>query len=80
MATIGHPGEEHDDQFEIFCGPGGSFINPITLLLSANDHYRKVIKQWNYTLFELDPDAGTARVVFVPNGGTPLTDETIRLV
>ena len=79
VATIGRPGNDFDDMYEVFCGPGGSFINPIVLLLNPNDHYPSVIKQWNYTVFEADPVAGTIQLAFIANDGSVIDSQTLSL-
>lgn len=77
LSTIGRPGDPWDDQREVFCGPGGSGINPIVFLLQPNDHYELVIKEHNYTAFECDPDAGTIRVAFIADDGSVIGLSTI---
>lgn len=77
VASIGRPGFDYDDQWEVFCGPGGSTINPLMLLVQPNDHYTQVIKQHNVTLFEADPDAGTIRVRFVSDSGDVIAEQTL---
>ena len=61
----------------MFCGPGGSSINPIVFLLQPNDHYELVIKEHNYTAFECDPDSGTIRVAFIADDGSVIGLSTI---
>lgn len=79
LATIGRPGFDHDDLYEVFCGPGGSTINPLMAVVNANDHYLEVIKRHNVTLFEADPAAGTVRVLFVADDGSVIADRTLTL-
>jgi alkaline phosphatase D len=79
VSSIGAPGDDFDDQTEVFCGPGGSFINPIVLLLNPNDHYSSVIKAFNYTAFEADPDAGTIQLAFIDNNGNVIDSQTLYL-
>ncbi len=79
LATIGRPGFDYDDQFEVFCGPGGSTINPLAFVVQPGDHYRLVIRQHNYTAFEADPVAGTIRVAFIADDGAVIGTETLSL-
>lgn len=79
IATIGRPGFDHDDRYEVFCGPGGTSINPLMAVVNANDHYLEVVKRHNVTLFEADPAAGTIRVVFVADDGSVIAERTLSL-
>lgn len=68
VATIGRPGDPHDDRHEVFCGPAGSLVNPLALL-AGPDHYPVVVDTWNAVVFEADPQAGTIRIVFEGDTG-----------
>ena len=72
----GGPGE---NQYEVFAGPGGSFVNPIVYIAQENDQYKHIYKTYTYTYFEADPDAGTMRIKFINDNGSVLTDDTLQL-
>ncbi|MFO0003851.1 MAG: alkaline phosphatase D family protein, partial [bacterium] len=42
----GGPGE---DQWEVFCGPGGSTLNVLVEAFIGNEQYELLFAQWNYT-------------------------------
>jgi alkaline phosphatase D len=77
VATIGRPGEPHDDLTEVFCGPAGSFQNPLAAL-ARPDHYPVVVRDWNSVTFTADPDEGTITVAFEGDTGR-LAERTIAL-
>jgi alkaline phosphatase D len=79
LSTIGRPGDPHDGQREVFCGPGGSLINPVAFVVPEGDHYELVVREYNSVLFEADPAAGTIRVVFVGDGGGVIAERTLSL-
>lgn len=64
ICTVDLPGGPHDDVIEVLCGPAGSLINPVHRAATDPDHYELVIGDWNSVVFELDPVAGTVRVVY----------------
>lgn len=77
LTSVGRAGERGEDQWEVFCGPGGSFINPIAFLIPEGDQFERVIPRWNVVLFEADADAGTLRLFFLADDGTVLLDRTL---
>ncbi len=79
IATIGQPGSPYDHLWEVFCGPGGSFINPLAWLIRPDDHYVAVIREWNYTRFTLHPDTLEVDVEFVNNAGRVFESRTLDL-
>ena len=77
LAHVGRPGSLHHFQYEVFCGPGGSDLNPVVWLLNPNDHYEQVVKEFNYVAFECDPDAGTIQVAFIADDGGVIANQTL---
>lgn len=73
VCTVDLPGGAHADQIEVLCGPGGSLINPVHRAATDAAHYELVVGAWNTVVFELDPVAGTVRVVY--EGDTATIDE-----
>jgi phosphodiesterase/alkaline phosphatase D-like protein len=77
VATVGRPGTRHEAQREVFCGPSGSVTNPLAAVARA-PQFDPVVARWNAVVFELDPAAGTVRVVFEGNEG-PLAERVLTL-
>ena len=77
LAHVGRAGSLHHFQYEVFCGPGGSDLNPVVWLLNPNDHYEQVVKEFNYVAFECDPDAGTIQVAFIADDGSVIANQTL---
>jgi alkaline phosphatase D len=77
VTNIGRPGQPHEDLHEVFCGPGGSIVNPLCRI-APPDQYPVVVDRWNSVLFEADPVAGTIRVVFQGDNGI-LADHLLEL-
>ena len=78
LATVGRPGDPADDMWEVFCGPGGSGINPLVFLINADDHYRLVVREHNYVAFECDPMAQTIQLAFIGDDGAVIETETLQ--
>jgi phosphodiesterase/alkaline phosphatase D-like protein len=77
VSPSGSPG---DTQYEVLAGPGGSPINVGASLFNPEPaRFPAVVKTWNYTLFEADPDTGSVRVVFVGDDGDTLQELTLQL-
>lgn len=51
--------------YEVLAGPAGSTINPAAALVNEDERLVAVIKTFNSTIFDCDPDAGTIRVRFI---------------
>jgi len=78
--SVGRPGTKHDQLREVFCGPGGSAINPLLWVFDPPaDHYDRVIRSFNYVGFECDPDAGTVRLAFIGDDGGIIDEQTLSL-
>ena len=78
--SVGNAGTRHDNLREVFCGPGGSLINPLLWVFDPPaSHYDMVIKQYNFVAFECDPDAGTIRVLFINDDGNIIDQQTLNL-
>jgi len=78
--SVGRPGTAHDNLREVFCGPGGSAINPLLIVFNPPaDHYDLVIKRFNYVGFECDPDAGTVRLAFIGDDGSVIDEQVLSL-
>jgi phosphodiesterase/alkaline phosphatase D-like protein len=76
--SVGRPGTAHDNLREVFCGPGGSAINPLLIVFNPPaDHYDLVVKRFNYVGFECDPDAGTIRLAFIGDDGAVIDQQVL---
>ncbi|MBT6434356.1 MAG: hypothetical protein HOK28_14755 [Deltaproteobacteria bacterium] len=80
LAKVDKPGGPGANQWEVFAGPAGSFVNPIVYIAQENDQYKHIYKTYTYTYFEADPDAGTMRVKFINDDGNVLTEDVLQLV
>jgi len=67
--------------YEVLAGPAGSSINPAAALVNEDERLVAVIKTFNSTLFDCDPELGTIRVRFIGDavitGGQVLRDVTL---
>ncbi len=79
LAHVGRPGNEHHFQYEVFCGPGGSDINPVVWVVNPNNHYDQVIKEHNYVAFECDPVAGTVQLAFIADDGGVIASQILSI-
>lgn len=80
LGRVDPPGGIAHNQWEVFAGPAGSFVNPMAYIAQENEQYKHIFKTHTYTYFEADPDAGTMRIKFINDNGTVLTDDTLQLV
>lgn len=79
LATVGRPGQRGDGLWEVFCGPGGSLVNPIAYVLRPDNHFHAIVTRFNVVVFEADADAGVVRVAFIGDDGAVITSRTLTL-
>jgi len=77
VAKVSPAGEPGENSWEVLCGPGGSPLNPATNLIEPDDRIPVIVGTWNYTHFEVDPDAGTVRVAHVDDAGAVVGERTL---
>ena len=79
IATASPDGEPGAGMYDVLCGPGGSNINPGSLLIDESDRLPVIVKKHNYTDFEIDPDSGSVKITYFDDAGEVLDSYELSL-
>lgn len=77
ISPAGNPGAT---QLEVLTGPGGSSINPAAGLVQPNERILSIVGEWNYVLFEADPDSGAILTRFIRDDGSVIWEQSLQVV
>ena len=78
-ARVSPPGEVGDTLFEVLCGPGGSFLNPIGDLAVETEQFLWSMSAWNSAVITADPGTGEVHVAFIGDDGGSLHELSMML-
>ena len=79
IGRVDPAGGTAQDQWEVFCGPGGSFLNVLVEAFVGSEQYELLFAQWNYTRLACDPGAGTVTVTYVGDDGATIAERVLAL-
>jgi alkaline phosphatase D len=77
ISPVGEPGAT---QLEVLTGPGGSSINPAANLVQPDQRIVSIVGEWNYVLFEADPESGAIQTTFIRDDGSVIWEQALQVV
>jgi len=80
VCRVSRDGEVGDSLYEVMAGPGGSVVNPMTLIVPTwTDQFELVVSDLNTVLLNLDPATGEVGVTFIDDNGDVIDEKLLSL-
>ena len=80
IGWVSPEGQVGHSAWEVYCGPSGSFLNPVAYYYVGNaPQYEQIIYDYNWVRFECDPVQGTVRVQHLNDDGESLSDQVLEV-